>query len=97
MEKRGRCQCHIPDMVIHETLINANAMSQTWSYMGSHISMLMPYPRYGLIRDLINPKAMIIVPKIFLRFNRRPSTQTFVGQHRQYLQRKIYNSCNIKC
>ncbi|KHG21508.1 hypothetical protein F383_26990 [Gossypium arboreum] len=32
-----------------------NAMSQTWSYIKSLMLMLMPYPRYGLIRDLINP------------------------------------------
>ncbi|MFQ6636725.1 hypothetical protein Gotur_013177, partial [Gossypium turneri] len=33
-------QCHVPDMVLHGTshnLHNANVMSQTWSYMGSHL------------------------------------------------------------
>ncbi|KHG07299.1 hypothetical protein F383_34344 [Gossypium arboreum] len=28
--------------------IEANAMSQTWSYTSSHISVLMPCPRHGL-------------------------------------------------
>ncbi|MFQ6621797.1 hypothetical protein Gotur_001442, partial [Gossypium turneri] len=35
----SRCQRHVRDMVLHGTshnLNNANAMSQTWSYMGSH-------------------------------------------------------------
>ncbi|MFQ6667117.1 hypothetical protein Gotur_033242 [Gossypium turneri] len=30
-----RCPCHVPDMVLHGTShLGANAMSQTWSYMG---------------------------------------------------------------
>ncbi|KHG03538.1 ribosome-releasing factor 2, mitochondrial [Gossypium arboreum] len=35
-----RCQCHILDMVLQGININANAMSQTWSYMGSHITLM---------------------------------------------------------
>ncbi|MFQ6667295.1 hypothetical protein Gotur_033362, partial [Gossypium turneri] len=34
----SRCQRHVPDMSLHWTshnLSDANAMSQTWSYMGS--------------------------------------------------------------
>ncbi|MFQ6658878.1 hypothetical protein Gotur_027970, partial [Gossypium turneri] len=42
----SRCQRHVPDMVLHGTshnLNNANAMSQTWSYMGSHSPNAMTF------------------------------------------------------
>ncbi|MFQ6664629.1 hypothetical protein Gotur_031682 [Gossypium turneri] len=47
------CQCHIPDMVLHESShISAHAMSQTWSYEGPLISVPTPCPRHGLTWDL---------------------------------------------
>ncbi|MFQ6645987.1 hypothetical protein Gotur_019989 [Gossypium turneri] len=42
----SRCQRHVPDMVLHGTslnLNNVNAMSQTWSYMGSHSLNVMTF------------------------------------------------------
>ncbi|MFQ6646322.1 hypothetical protein Gotur_019829, partial [Gossypium turneri] len=42
----SRCQRHVPDMVLHETshnLIDANSMSQTWSYMGSLYPNVMTF------------------------------------------------------
>ncbi|MFQ6655090.1 hypothetical protein Gotur_025792 [Gossypium turneri] len=42
----SRCQRHVPDMVLHRTshnLNDANAMSQTWSYMGSHSHNVMTF------------------------------------------------------
>ncbi|MFQ6650143.1 hypothetical protein Gotur_022541 [Gossypium turneri] len=49
----SRCQRHVPDMVLHGTShLGANAMSQTWSYMGPLISVPMPCPRHGLTWDL---------------------------------------------
>ncbi|MFQ6667077.1 hypothetical protein Gotur_033218, partial [Gossypium turneri] len=48
-----RCPCHVPDMVLRGTShLGANAMSQTWSYMGSLISVPTPCPRHGLTWDL---------------------------------------------
>ncbi|KHG20303.1 Dimethylglycine dehydrogenase-2C mitochondrial [Gossypium arboreum] len=35
-------------MVLHWLIYQVNAMSQTWSYTSSHISMPMPCPRHGL-------------------------------------------------
>ncbi|MFQ6671484.1 hypothetical protein Gotur_036019 [Gossypium turneri] len=52
-----RCLYHVPDMVLRGTShLGANAMSQTWSYMGPLIiSMIpMPCPRHGLTWDLFN-------------------------------------------
>ncbi|KAA3471064.1 maturase K [Gossypium australe] len=34
--------------------LNTDAISQIWSYTGSHVSMSMPYARYGLIRDHVS-------------------------------------------
>ncbi|MFQ6645960.1 hypothetical protein Gotur_019531 [Gossypium turneri] len=51
-----RCPCHVPDMVLRGTShLGANAMSQTWSYMGPLIISMMPMPcsRHGLTWDLI--------------------------------------------
>ncbi|MFQ6636546.1 hypothetical protein Gotur_013312 [Gossypium turneri] len=49
-----RCQCHVLDMVLHETShLGANAMSRTWSYMG---------PLY--------PNVMTFVSNTFLMFQR---------------------------
>ncbi|MFQ6655986.1 hypothetical protein Gotur_026286, partial [Gossypium turneri] len=42
----SRCQRHVPDIVLRETshkLNNANAMSHTWSYMGSHSPNVMTF------------------------------------------------------
>ncbi|MFQ6667609.1 hypothetical protein Gotur_033566, partial [Gossypium turneri] len=42
----SRCQRHVPNMVLHRTshnLNNANVMSQTWSYMGSHSLNVMTF------------------------------------------------------
>ncbi|MFQ6669104.1 hypothetical protein Gotur_034488, partial [Gossypium turneri] len=42
----SRCQHHVPDMVLHGTshnLNDANAMSQTWSYMGSLYPNVMTF------------------------------------------------------
>ncbi|MFQ6670977.1 hypothetical protein Gotur_035663 [Gossypium turneri] len=42
----SRYQRHVPDMVLHgnsHNLNNANAMSQTWSYMDSHPPNVMTY------------------------------------------------------
>ncbi|MFQ6626158.1 hypothetical protein Gotur_005459 [Gossypium turneri] len=42
----SRCQRHVPDMVLHGTshiLNDVNAMSQTWSYMGSHSLNVMTF------------------------------------------------------
>ncbi|MFQ6671120.1 hypothetical protein Gotur_035754, partial [Gossypium turneri] len=42
----SRCQHHIPDMVLHGTTHNlndANAMLQTWSYMGSNHPNVMTF------------------------------------------------------
>ncbi|MFQ6630434.1 hypothetical protein Gotur_010027, partial [Gossypium turneri] len=42
----SRCQRHVPNMVLHGTshnLNNSNAMSQTWSYMGSHSFNVMTF------------------------------------------------------
>ncbi|MFQ6669830.1 hypothetical protein Gotur_034923, partial [Gossypium turneri] len=56
------CQCHVPDMVLHGTShLGANAMSQTWSYMGPLISVPMPCPRHVLhetSHDLKDANAM---------------------------------------
>ncbi|MFQ6653005.1 hypothetical protein Gotur_024623 [Gossypium turneri] len=52
----SRCQCHVPNMVLHGTshnLNDANAMSQTWSYMGS-----------------LYPNVMTFVSNTFLMFQR---------------------------
>ncbi|MFQ6659050.1 hypothetical protein Gotur_028084 [Gossypium turneri] len=52
----SRCQCHVPDMVLHGTshdLKDANAMSQTWSYMRS-----------------LYPNVMTFVSNTFLMFQR---------------------------
>ncbi|MFQ6645942.1 hypothetical protein Gotur_019117 [Gossypium turneri] len=47
------CQCHILDMVLHESShIDAHSMSQTWSYGGLLISVPMPCPKHGLTWDL---------------------------------------------
>ncbi|MFQ6626160.1 hypothetical protein Gotur_005463 [Gossypium turneri] len=51
-----RCPCHVPDMVLRGTShLGANAMSQTWSYVGPLITLIMPMPcpRHGLTWDLI--------------------------------------------
>ncbi|MFQ6649793.1 hypothetical protein Gotur_023619 [Gossypium turneri] len=40
------CQRHVPDLVLHGTshnLNDANAMSQTWSYMGSLYPNVMTF------------------------------------------------------
>ncbi|MFQ6655094.1 hypothetical protein Gotur_025796 [Gossypium turneri] len=50
-----RCPCHVPDMVLWGTShLGANAMSQTWSYMGPLMisRMPMPCPGHGLTWDL---------------------------------------------
>ncbi|MFQ6630726.1 hypothetical protein Gotur_009692 [Gossypium turneri] len=50
-----RCPCHVPDIVLRGTShLGANAMSQTWSYMGPLIVSMMPMscPRHGLTWDL---------------------------------------------
>ncbi|MFQ6629600.1 hypothetical protein Gotur_008139, partial [Gossypium turneri] len=42
----SRYQCHVLNMVLRETshnLNNFNAMSQTWSYMGSHSLNVMTF------------------------------------------------------
>ncbi|MFQ6667793.1 hypothetical protein Gotur_033690 [Gossypium turneri] len=42
----SRCQRHVLDMVLHGTSHNfnhSNAMSQTWSYMGSHSLNVMTF------------------------------------------------------
>ncbi|MFQ6622158.1 hypothetical protein Gotur_003176 [Gossypium turneri] len=42
----SRCQRHVPDMVLCGTshnLNNANAMSQTWSYMGPYSLNVMTF------------------------------------------------------
>ncbi|MFQ6662888.1 hypothetical protein Gotur_030587, partial [Gossypium turneri] len=40
----SRCQRHVLDMVLHETsYLGANAMSQTWSYMGSLYPNVMTF------------------------------------------------------
>ncbi|MFQ6648175.1 hypothetical protein Gotur_021199, partial [Gossypium turneri] len=42
----SRCQRHVPNMVLHGTshnLNSANAMSQTWSYMGSLYPNVMTF------------------------------------------------------
>ncbi|MFQ6651725.1 hypothetical protein Gotur_023932 [Gossypium turneri] len=52
----SRCQCHVPNMVLHgasHNLNDANAMSQTWSYMGS-----------------LYPNVMTFVSNTFLMFQR---------------------------
>ncbi|MFQ6623901.1 hypothetical protein Gotur_003959 [Gossypium turneri] len=52
-----RCPCYVPDMVLRGTsYLGANAMSQTWSYMGSLmiLRMPMPCPRHGLTWDLFS-------------------------------------------
>ncbi|KHG06606.1 Replicase polyprotein 1ab [Gossypium arboreum] len=54
-----RCQCHILDMFLHEiSYVDANAMSQTWSYMITHtnakaISQIWSYTRSHQLKDMI--------------------------------------------
>ncbi|MFQ6667380.1 hypothetical protein Gotur_033424 [Gossypium turneri] len=39
-----RCPCHVPNMVLRGTShLGANAMSQTWSYMGSRSLNVMTF------------------------------------------------------
>ncbi|MFQ6660070.1 hypothetical protein Gotur_028699 [Gossypium turneri] len=48
-----RCPCHVPDMVLEGTShLDANTMSQTWSYMGPLVSVPRPCPIHGLTWDL---------------------------------------------
>ncbi|MFQ6622602.1 hypothetical protein Gotur_003032 [Gossypium turneri] len=45
----SRWQCHVRKMVLHGTshnLNDANAMFQTWSYMGSHHPNVMTFVSY---------------------------------------------------
>ncbi|MFQ6636433.1 hypothetical protein Gotur_013572, partial [Gossypium turneri] len=58
----SRCQCHVPDMILHgSSHIGAHAMSQAWSYGGPLISVPRHVPDmvlYGTSHNLNIANAM---------------------------------------